>query len=132
MIADLKKLILGLALIIGAAAVLLYSDLDSRRVAVHSKSRVLRVAAVQQISIPALDEGIAGAFEALKDRGYSDGGRIAVTKYNAQGDVSTANAIAKNVTSSNFDLILSFSTSAYKPSPMQTALPRHRVAMFSR
>jgi ABC-type uncharacterized transport system substrate-binding protein len=110
MIADLKKLILGLALIIGAAAVLLYSDLDSRRVAVHSKSRVLRVAAVQQISIPALDEGIAGAFEALKDRGYSDGGRIAVTKYNAQGDVSTANAVAKNVTSSNFDLILSFST----------------------
>jgi putative tryptophan/tyrosine transport system substrate-binding protein len=110
MIAALKKMTLGLALIAGAAGLLLYSDLDSRRVEVHSKSRVLRVAAVQQISIPALDEGLAGALDALKERGYSDGGRMVVTKYNAQGDVSTANAIAKNVTSSNFDLILSFST----------------------
>jgi putative tryptophan/tyrosine transport system substrate-binding protein len=110
MVAALKKLTLGLALIVGAAAVLLYSDLDSRHVEVHSKSRVVRVAAVQQISIPALDEGLAGALEALRERGYSDGGRMAVTKYNAQGDVSIANAIAKNVTSGDFDLILSFST----------------------
>lgn len=110
MIAALKKLTLGLALIVGAAAVLLYSDLDSRRVGVHSKSRVMRVAIVQQISIPALDQGLAGALEALKERGYSDGGRMTVTKYNAEGDVSTANAIAKNVTSGDFDLILSFST----------------------
>lgn len=110
MIADFRKLILGLALIAGAAAVLLYSDVDSRRVEVQSKSRVLRVAIVQQISIPALDDGVTGALAALKERGYSEGDRIEVTRYNAQGDVSTGNAIAKNVTSSNFDLILSFST----------------------
>jgi putative tryptophan/tyrosine transport system substrate-binding protein len=110
MVAVLKKLALGLALIAGAAAVLLYSDLDSRRVEVHSKARVLRVAMVQQISIPALDDGVTGAVEALKERGYSDGGRMVLSKYNAQGDISTGNAIAKEVTSSNFDLILSFST----------------------
>lgn len=110
MTAVLKKLTLGLALIAGAAAVLLYSDLDSRRVEVHSKARVMRVAVVQQISIPALDDGLAGAVEALKERGYSDGDRMVLSKYNAQGDISTGNAIAKNVTSSNFDLILSFST----------------------
>lgn len=110
MVAALKKLTLGLTLIVGAVAILLCSDLDSRHAGIHSKSRVLRVAAVQQISIPALDQGLAGALEALKERGYSDGGRMAVTKYNAHGDVSTANAIAKNVTSSDFDLILSFST----------------------
>lgn len=108
--AALKKSTLGLALIAGAAALLLYSDLDSRRAAVHGKSRTLRVATVQQISIPALDEGAAGAISALKDRGYSDGGRIVLTRYNAQGDVSTGNAIAKAVTSGDFDLILSFST----------------------
>ncbi|HEX3569983.1 MAG TPA: ABC transporter substrate-binding protein [Acidobacteriaceae bacterium] len=106
----MKKLILGLALIVGAVAVLLYSDIDSRRMEVHSKSRVLRVAMVQQISIPALDDGLAGALEALKERGYSDGGRMALRKYNAQGDISTANAIAKEVTSSDLDLVLSFST----------------------
>jgi ABC-type uncharacterized transport system substrate-binding protein len=65
---------------------------------------------VQQISIPALDDGLAGTLEALRDRGYAEGGRMALSKYNAQGDISTGNAIAKNVTSSNFDLILSFST----------------------
>jgi ABC-type uncharacterized transport system substrate-binding protein len=110
MTADLKKLILGLTLIVGAIAVLLYSDLDSRHVEVHGKNRVVRVAIVQQISIPALDDGMAGALDALKDRGYSDGGRMALREYNAQGDVSTANAIAKSVTSGDFDLILSFST----------------------
>jgi putative tryptophan/tyrosine transport system substrate-binding protein len=110
MTAALKKLILGLCLIAGAAAILLYSDLDSRREEVHSEKRVLRVAMVQQISIPALDDGLAGALSALKERGYSDGDRLALSKYNAQGDISTGNAIAKEVTSSNFDLIVSFST----------------------
>jgi len=110
MIADLKKLILGLALIVGAVGVLLYSDLDSRRAEVHGKNRVVRVAMVQQISIPALDDGMTGALDALTDRGYSDGGRMALRKYNAQGDIGTANAIAKEVTSSDFSLILSFST----------------------
>jgi ABC-type uncharacterized transport system substrate-binding protein len=110
MLTALKKIALGLALIVGAAAVLLYSDLDSRRVEVQSKSRQVRVAMVQQISIPALDDGITGALAALKDRGYANGGRMILNKYNAQGDISTGNAIAKEVTSSNFDLIVSFST----------------------
>jgi ABC-type uncharacterized transport system substrate-binding protein len=35
---------------------------------------------------------------------------MALRKYNAQGDISTANAIAKEVTSSDLDLVLSFST----------------------
>jgi putative ABC transport system substrate-binding protein len=110
MIADLKKLTLGLALIVAAVGVLLYSDLDSRHVQAHRKSRTVRVAVVQQISIPALDDGLAGALDALKSRGYLDGSRMALREYNAQGDISTANAIAKEVTSSNFDLILSLST----------------------
>ena len=123
MIATLKKLALGLGLIAGATAVLLYSDLDSRRVEVHSQSRIMRVAIVQQISIPALDDGLTGVVAALKERGYSDGGRMLLSKYNAQGDISTANAIAKEVTSSNFDLILSLSTVS-----LQTIANANRVA----
>lgn len=110
MIAASKKLAPGLMLIVLAAAILLCSDLGSRRAEVHSKSRILRIAAVQQISTPALDQGLAGALEALRDRGYSDGGRILLTKYNAEGDISVANAIAKDVTTGDVDLILSFST----------------------
>lgn len=110
MAAILKKMALGLVLIVGSAAILLYSDLDSRHVEAHGKNHVLRVAIVEQISIPALDDGITGALAALKDRGYVDGGRMELRQYNAQGDVSTGNAIAREVTSSNFDLIFSFST----------------------
>ena len=110
MLAALKKMALGLALIIASAAILLYSDIDSRHVQAHGKNRVVRVAIVQQISIPALDDGITGALAALKDRGYVDGGRMMLRQYNAQGDISTGNAIAREVTSGDFDLIFSFST----------------------
>jgi len=119
----LKKIALGLFLILGAAAVLLYSDLDSRRVKAPSKSRAMRVAVVQQISVPALDDGMAGALAVLKDRGYTDGGRMTLSTYNAQGDISTGNAIAKEVTSSNFDLILTLSTVS-----MQTVANANRFA----
>ena len=39
-----------------------------------------------------------------------DGGRMIVHRYNAQGDIATANAIAKEVTSGDFDLIYTAST----------------------
>src|SRR5450432_2701613 len=109
----LKKLALGLAMIVGSAVILLYSDLDSRNASAGNRSggsRPLRVAVVQQTSIPALDDGLTGALEALKERGYVDGGRLILRQFNAQGDISTANAIAKEVTSGDFDLIFSVST----------------------
>src|SRR5436305_819539 len=97
---NLKKVSLGVFLIMGASGVLLYSDLASRSGGkVESAGRQLNVAVVQQTSIPTLDEGLGGALDALKDRGYADGGRIALHHYNAEGDISTANAIATEVTS---------------------------------
>ncbi len=113
MIAVLKKIALGLALILVSAAILLYSDLPSRRVTADAASahqHQLRVAFVQHAAIPTLDDGISGAIAALKERGYADGGRISVREYNAQGDIGVANAIAKEVTSGDFDLIFSVST----------------------
>ena len=111
MAAVLKKIALGLAMIIVSAAILLYSDLDSRRVSAGRGAKgPLRVAVVQQTSIPALDEGLDGALAALKERGYVDGGRMILRAYNAQGDTGTANAIAKEVTSGDFDLIFTLST----------------------
>jgi ABC-type uncharacterized transport system substrate-binding protein len=112
MIAVLKKIALGLALIVVSAGILLYSDLPSRRVTASPArvQRQLRIAVVQHADIPTLDDGISGALAALKERGYSDGDRISVRRYNAQGDIGTANAIAKEVTSSNYDLIFSVST----------------------
>jgi ABC-type uncharacterized transport system substrate-binding protein len=109
----LKKLSLGAALIAASAAVLLYSDLGSRNGNAGKgagSGRPLRLAIVQQTSIPVLDDGIRGALIALKERGYVDGGRITIRSYNAQGDIATANAIAREVTSGDFDLIFTAST----------------------
>jgi len=113
MVAVLKKLVLGLALIAASAAVLLYSDLGSRKSggALTSRAnRQVRVAMVQHVSVASLDDVMTGALAALKERGYESGGRMVLKQYNAQGDIGTANAIAKEVTSADFDLIFSAST----------------------
>ncbi len=116
MLETLKRLALGLALTALAAGVLLYTDHGSR----HSSRRkagapvapgkVFRVAMVEHASIPALEEGLNGAIDALAERGYADGGRLQIRRYNAEADLGTANAIAKEVTSGGYDLIVSAST----------------------
>ena len=103
----IKSTGLGLLLIAGASAILLYSDLGSRNRGVGNRAdvaRPLRVAIVQQASIPAMDDGLKGLLGGLEARGYVDGTRISVRRYNAEGDMSTANAIAKEVTSADYDL----------------------------
>jgi len=136
MSAVLKKIALGLAMIFVSAAILLYSDLSSRRIEGRGAPKgPLKVALVQQTSIPALDDGLAGALAALQERGYVDGGRMSLRRYNAQGDTSTANAIAKEVTSSDFDLIFSLSTvslqSVANANRFATPPRRHVFALVS-
>lgn len=104
----LRHLALGLTLIAAASALLLYSDRERRTDA--APGRVLRVAVVQHASTPVLDAGIAGVMQGLAERGVRDGERIAVTTYNSQGDMATGNAIARQVTSGEFDLVLTSST----------------------
>lgn len=124
--AILNSMALGVFLILGAAGVLLYSDLGSRNrdagrgmQAAHR----LRVALVQHTSILALEDGVKGILAALQERGYVDGGRISLRRYNAEGDMTTANAIAKEVTSADNDLIISVSTVT-----MQTIANANRFA----
>ena len=122
----IKSTGLGLLLIAGASAILLYSDLGSRNRGVGNRAdvaRPLRVAIVQQASIPAMDEGLKGLLGALEARGYVDGARISVRRYNAEGDMSTANAIAKEVTSADYDLLISISTAS-----LQTIANANRFA----
>jgi putative tryptophan/tyrosine transport system substrate-binding protein len=128
---NLKKVGLGVFLILGASAVLLYSDLGSRNGGKSRDStRLLQVALVQQTSIPTLDEGIAGVLDAMKDRGYVDGGRIALHRFNAEGDIATANAVATEVTSGDNDLVLTISTISLQTvanANQRANKPRHHV-----
>ncbi len=112
MIESVRRLGLGLLLICLAAAVLLYTDRGSRRSARQDrpKDRPFRIALVQHTSIPALDDGAQGAVERLAELGYRDGERIRLSRFNAEGDLGTANTIARAVTGGDYDLIISIST----------------------
>ena len=115
----IKRLSLGLALIALAAAVLLLSDLRSRRSAraaaaaeSHAARKVFRLAVLQHSAQPVLDDGVQGMLEALRENGFVEGDNISVRRFNAAGDLPTANAIAKNITDGDYDLVLTASTTS--------------------
>ncbi len=108
MIPKLKRLSLGLLLIGGTSAILLLSDVQRRT---SDTSRV-EVAILQFATSPLMDAGVKGMREALNDSGFSNAETIALRLYNAEGDMPTANAIASEITSGQFDLILTSGTPA--------------------
>ena len=101
MLETAKRLALGTTLIALAAGVLLYTDTGSRQharqaaAAANRAARVFRVALVQHSSLPVLEDGTHGIVAELAARGYSDGDRIHLQRYNAEGDLGTANTIAR-------------------------------------
>ncbi len=108
----LRRLSLGLLLIALSGTVLLYSDRGSRRSAQGNRKagQPIRVALVQHASLIVLEDGADGVVEALAARGYEEGGRIRLKRFNAEGDLGTANTIAREVTGGSYDLVISLST----------------------
>jgi ABC-type uncharacterized transport system substrate-binding protein len=98
-----KRLSLGIVLIVAAAGVLLVSD-------VRSAGSKPRIAILQHASTPVLDDGVRGMLDGLAQNGYQDGATAIITQYNAQGDMATANAIAREIVEGRFDLVLTSST----------------------
>src|SRR5213075_80553 len=116
MFESFKRLSLGIALIAVASGILLYSDLRSRNRSQQRPNptaavqKQFRVALIQHASQVVLDDGVRGVIEALAARGYSDGDKLLLRRYNAKADLPTANSIAKDVVSGGNDLIISVST----------------------
>jgi len=102
-----KRLALGICLIAAASAILLDSDTGRR---VSARSPVLRVAILQHANTPVLDDGLRGTLDALAERGYRDGERLRIDRFNAQGDMPTGIAIARQVTGGTYDLVITSST----------------------
>ncbi len=75
-----------------------------------ARGAVPRIAIVQHANTAVLDDGITGLLEGLAARGFRDGDTIAIERFNAQGDMATGAAIAKQVTSSGVDLVITAST----------------------
>ncbi|MCX6553005.1 MAG: hypothetical protein NTY02_18725, partial [Acidobacteria bacterium] len=107
MIYAIKRLSLGLILIAAASAVLLFADWGRRT---SGPSRQIRIAIVQHNNTPPLDDGVRGLLDGLAEAGLVDGRAVRLQRFNAQGDMATAVAIARQVTAGDFDLVASVST----------------------
>ncbi|MBP7654163.1 hypothetical protein KA977_12125 [Candidatus Dependentiae bacterium] len=104
----LKRLSLGIFLIILAASVLLISDWDRR--VVKKEVKLKKIALFIFSSRPVLEDGQKGVIDALAENGFIDGENISIKKYNAESDMNVANSIAKEITSGIFDMVISLST----------------------
>lgn len=101
----LRRLLLGIVLIALASGVLLWTDPGSGRT--RGKPRI---AILQHASTPVLDEGVRGMIDGLADKGYRDGDTASIRRFNAEGDITTANSIAQEIVNGPYDLVLTSST----------------------
>jgi putative ABC transport system substrate-binding protein len=107
-------------LLVGASALLHATD---RAAAVRT---VPAVAILQQVSTPVLDDAVAGMIEGLAERGFIEGKSVAIRRYNAEGDLAQANAIAREIVGGPFDMALTSSTPSLQA--LATANERGRPA----
>jgi ABC-type uncharacterized transport system substrate-binding protein len=111
-----RRLLLGIALIVLASAGLLFSDTSRQRgrVADRGAAPVPHVAILQHASQPIIDEGVRGMLEGLAAAGYHDGSTLEVSRFNAENDMATSAAIAAEITSGNYDLVLTATTISFQ------------------
>ena len=102
-----RRLALGLLLISAASAALLVADREHRAAGPAANRRV---AILQHTNNVVLDEGIRGTIDGLASRGFRDGDTLTIDRFNAQGDMPTGIAIARQVTSGRYDLVITSST----------------------
>src|SRR5262249_55509144 len=103
----LRRLSLGLTLIVAASALLLGMDMHRRA---GGAERLPQIAILQHASFGPLDDGVRGMIAGLAAKGYGDGEKAVITKYNAEGDAATSSAIAREITDGRFKLVLTSST----------------------
>jgi ABC-type uncharacterized transport system substrate-binding protein len=103
----LKRLTLGVLLIVLASTALLLSDFGRRTTKAHS---IPHVGLLQHASTMLLDEGTRGAIDELAERGFVDGKTIVIDQFNAHGDIAVGNSIAAEMVQARYDLLLTMST----------------------
>lgn len=107
MLSTLRRLILGVTLIVLASAILLLSDLNRRS---QGPRAIPHIGLLQHASTVLLDDGVRGMVDGLAEHGFVHGKTVVIQRYNAEGDIALANSIAKEMVSAHFDLLLTCST----------------------
>ncbi|MEL7587074.1 MAG: ABC transporter substrate-binding protein [Prolixibacteraceae bacterium] len=108
----IKDLWLVITLITGASALLLLSDLEQRQGADENSGQIQfpSIAVMQVRSTPVLDNHVAGVLARLKELGCVAPDNHNIRLFNPQGDVATANTIAREIANSPYDLVITSST----------------------
>lgn len=112
----LRRCLPTLVLVAGASALLLATD------RARSARSLPAVAILQQTSSVVLEDAVQGMLEGLERAGLRDGVNVTIRRFNAEGDMAQGNAIAREITSGPFDLVLTSST----PSMQQVATANER------
>lgn len=105
----IQRLFLGLFLLAAAAAVLLVSDLGSRTGA-KREAAMPRVALLEHASQAILQEGVKGILAGLAEGGFENGRTMELRRFNSEGDLATANTMARAMASGEADLLVTVST----------------------
>jgi ABC-type uncharacterized transport system substrate-binding protein len=115
----IKRLSLGVSLIAVASAILLLSDTPrapARKSTGATKTAAdappIPVAMMQMASQLILDEAAAGIIDALTEKGFTDGQNITLKRFNAEGDIATANAMAQELTGGQYQYIITLTTTS--------------------
>lgn len=103
-----KKLISSLIILFLVAAFL--TGCGKSATSSSTGKKVYKIGITQIVEHPALDAAKKGFIDALSAKGFKDGTNIKIDFQNAQGDMPTAQTIAKNFASDKKDLILAIAT----------------------
>ena len=108
----IKDLWLAVTLILGASVLLLFSDLEQRRQ--HDKDNLKKefpsIAIMQIRSTPILDSHVAGIIDRLQELGFMAPDKRNMKLFNPQGDLSTANTIAREIAYGPYEIVITSST----------------------
>ena len=113
MLQNVQRVVLSLILLGAGALTLLLSDLHSRNRQAGAAGGPLaptRVALLKHASNLLLDDVEQGVLDQLAAAGYRDGDRIRLDRFCAEGDLPTANAIARQVTDGSYRMVITIST----------------------
>ncbi len=109
-----KRIAFSLFLVFIAAAIQLWSDRHNRHsgpsVAQTIATTAIPIAILQHSSNPMMDAIRQGVLDGLHNQGYTDGQNLAITTYNAEGDLPTGNLMAQKITGGDYKLAVSIST----------------------
>ena len=110
----LRRLSLGLLLIAATSAVLLLSDLGSRREAAArtraEPGRQVSIALLQHASQTILDDGREGMVKGLSEMGWEQGRNARIKLFNAEGDSNVSQSIARQMAAGGHDLLMTITT----------------------